>query len=310
MRIGLALGSGGARGLAHCGVLHVLHNEGLLPAAVAGTSMGSIVGALYAETRDPEEVARRLAAYSRDPEFSASWEPFVEDDEDERQEDGFLKEWRRSLHRTILTFKTYTSPAQQSAERLMGPLRQLFRSENIEDLEIPFATVAIDLISGDPVVFTRGPLAEAVYASSAIPGVFPPLPLGEGQLVDGGGSYRVPVRDCRELGAEFVIAVDIPSFSDQEVPDRGIEILMRSDAIARNRLNAFAIRQADFVIRPEVGRFHWANFGAESDIRAEGEAAARQALPQLRRAIKAYQRPGARFRRAVARWANVVSDES
>lgn len=302
MKIGLALGSGGARGLAHCGVLRVLHDEGLMPAAVAGTSMGSIIGALYAETRDPEVVARRLATYSRDPEFRASWEPFVEDDK--RQEDGFLKEWRRSLHRTILTFKTYTSPAQQSAERLMGPLRQLFRSENIEDLAIPFAAIAVDLIGGEPVVFTRGPLAEAVYASSAIPGVFPPLPLGEGQLVDGGGSYRVPVRDCRELGAEFVIAVDIPSFSDQEVPDRGIEILMRSDAIARNRLNDFVIRQADFVIRPEVGRFHWANFGAEAEIRAGGEAAARLALPQLRRAMKTYRRPGARIRRAVARWAD------
>ena len=303
MKIGLALGSGGARGLAHCGVLRVLHDEGLLPAVVAGTSMGSIVGALYAETRDPEEVARRLAAYSRDPEFRASWEPFVEGDE-RQEEGGFLREWRRSLHRTILTFKTYTSPAQQSAERLMGPLRQLFRSENIEDLKIPFATVAIDLISGKPVVFTRGPVVEAVYASSAIPGVFPPLPLGEGQLVDGGGSYRVPVCDCRELGAEFVIAVDIPSFSDQEVPDRGIEILMRSDSIARNRLNTFAIRQADFVIRPKVGRFHWANFSAEAEIRAGGEAAAREALPELRRAIKTYRRPGSRIRRAVARWAS------
>ena len=302
MKIGMALGSGGARGLAHCGVLRVLHDEGLKPVAVAGTSMGSIVGALYAETLDPEEVARRLAVYAGNPEFRASWEPFVEDDE--RQEDSsFLREWRRSLHRTILTFKTYTSPAQQSAERLMGPLRQLFRREAIEDLEIPFAAIAVDLVSGEPIVFRSGPVAEAVYASSAIPGVFPPLPYGKGQLIDGGGSYRVPVRDCRELGAEFVIAVDIPSFSDQEAPDRGIEILMRSDAIARNRLHSFVIRQADFVIRPEVGRFHWANFGAEAEIRKEGEAAARAALPDLLKAMRSHRSPGARMRRRVARWA-------
>ncbi len=303
-RIGVALGSGGARGLAHVGVLGVLEQEGLAPSHIAGTSMGSMIGALYAECCDVAELTRRLWAYTSDREFMASWEPFVEDEELDRER-GRISEFRRSVQRKILTFKTFSSPSQQDAEALFGPLRRLFTVENIEDLKLPFACVAIDLFSGQPRIFDHGFLTSAIYASSAIPGVFPPLPLGGQLLVDGGGPYRVPVNVARGLGAEFVIAIDIPSFMpEKEQFKTGLDTLLRSDAIARMRLNRMVLKQADFVVTPEVGQFHWANFAAADQIREAGEAAMRAALPELRRALRRRgslrARIGERIRRLVS----------
>jgi len=301
-RLGLALGAGGARGLAHLGVMAVLDEAGLRPGCVAGTSMGAIVGAIYADRLDARRAAEAVAEYTGDEKFRESWEPFVEDEEPPTNR-GFFSELRRSLQRRILTFKTFTSPAQQSAETLLAPLRRLFASERIEELGLPFAAVAVDLLDGEPMVFREGPLVEAIYASSAIPGVFPPLAHAGRLLVDGGGPYRVPVSVCRDLGAEFVLAVDIPSFSPaRDEFKTGLDVLMRSDAIARSRLNEMIMREADFVVRPEVGDFHWANFSAADEIRAAGEAAMRERLPELREALSRRAGPGARLRRLMGGW--------
>jgi NTE family protein len=299
MHFGLALGSGGARGLAHVGVLDVLDEEGLRPHCISGTSMGSIVGALYAKYLDADLVDEHLRSYWENPDFKECWAPFVEDDEF-TEDNSFFKEFRRSIERKVLTFKTFTSPAQRGADKLMEPLAELLGDTRIEDLELPFATIAIDLISGDPKVFTEGPLTEAIYASSAIPGVFPPIAMEGKMLTDGGGSYRVPITDCRRLGADFVLAVDIPTFEkDLAGFDRGLDIVMRSDAIARNRLNKMVLQLADFVITPEVGQFHWANMSAAPQIRQQGVLAAREAMPELRKAIRRHRGLGQRFRRAI-----------
>lgn len=285
MKLGLALGAGGARGLAHLGVLQVLEEGGLAPERVAGTSMGAIIGALYAELLDTTEVIRRIELYTSDPHFRESWGAFAEDQE--LQDRNFFQELRRSIQKRILTLRGFTSPSMQGAQSLLKPLQQVFRTQRIEDLQLPFAAVAVDLLSGEPRVFRRGDLVPAIYASSAIPAVFPPLPL-EGQLLtDGGGPYRVPVGVCRELGADFVLAIDIPSFSAEGGDFRtALEVFLRSDQITRNRLNELVLREADFVVHPSVEAFHWANFGAAERIRAAGADAMREALPELRRKLR------------------------
>ena len=124
MRLGVALGSGGARGLAHVGVLSVLEQEGLTPFCIAGTSMGAIVGALYADQLDAQSVADRIRAYTEDPQFQATWEPFLEG-ETPQADRGFFQGLRRSIHRKILTFKTFTSPSLQTADPLLEPLQRV-----------------------------------------------------------------------------------------------------------------------------------------------------------------------------------------
>ena len=309
IRLGLALGSGGARGLAHLGVLGVLEEEGLSPHCVSGTSMGAIIGALYCEVGKTELVSERLSIYTEDPEFKRCWEPFVQDGEMESR--GRLDEFRKSIQRRILSFKTFTSPAQQKAEQLLEPLRKLFDVESIEDLRIPFACVAMDLISGEPRFFTQGFLVSAIYASGAIPGVFPPLPLGGQLLIDGGGPYRVPIGLARRLGADFVLAIDIPSFAAAKDEFRtGLDILMRSDAIARQRLNHIVLKEADLVITPDVGKFHWANFGAAERVREAGADAMRAALPELRSRLARHESVGYKLRRGIVRLCGAGDDPS
>lgn len=301
IRLGLALGSGGARGLAHLGVLSVLERAGLRPACIAGTSMGAIVGAVYAELGNAAAATERLRAYTADPSFRASWEPFVIGDDLERQ--SLFREMRLSLQRKLLEFRGFLSPSMQHADHLRGPLQRALRTRTIEELGLPFAAVAIDLLSGEAVVFHRGDLVSAVYASSAIPGVVPPLRRGGQLLVDGGGVHHVPVAACRDLGADFVLAVDVPAFADERHEYKtALDVFLRSDQIAREQLGRLQLRDADMIVRPDIARFHWAHFAAAERIRTAGETAMEAALPELRRRLSRRRAVGHRLRRRVGGW--------
>ncbi len=284
--IGLALGSGGARGLAHAGVLEALEEAGIRPHLVAGTSMGSIVGGLYAQDPDPVKVWRRLKAYVGNEEFASYWAPFVpRDDAEARDPQSRLTGVYDFMQRKLIAVKTVTQAYMQDRDRLMDPLAELFGPVGFEELQIPLAAVALDLISGDKVVYTSGPVAEGIYASSAIPSVFPPVATDGRMICDGGGPFRVPVDTCRDLGADFVIAVDIPAFEETSF-STGLDMILRSNTIARQRLNRFVCAQADFVIRPEVTEFHWADFSSGDECRQRGLEAGRAAVPELTRQLR------------------------
>jgi NTE family protein len=284
--IGLALGSGGARGLAHAGVLDALAEAGLRPDLVVGTSMGSIIGGLYAQDPDTSSVWSRLESYVGNDDFASYWAPFVPRNELEaRDPQHRLAGIHDFMQRKMIAVKTVTRPWIQDASRLRGPLDNLFGAVTFADLEIPFAAVALDLISGNSVVFREGPLVDGIYASSAIPAVFPPFERDGMVICDGGGPFRVPVEACRDLGATFVIAVDIPAFEDTNF-STGLDIVLRSNTIARQRLNRFVCAMADFVIRPDVTQFHWADFQAGEACRARGYLAARAVLPDLLAELK------------------------
>jgi NTE family protein len=299
--IAVALGSGGARGLAHAGVLDALTEAGIRPALVVGTSMGSIIGGLFAQNPDPADVWRRLDGYVNNEEFASYWAPFVPRNEAEaRDPQHRLAGVYDFMQRKLIAVKTVTRPWIQEEHRLRGPLEQLFGKVNFADLEIPFAAVALDLISGNSVVCREGPLVDGIYASSAIPAVFPPVERDGMVLCDGGGPFRVPVEACRDLGADFVIAVDIPAFEDTRFAT-GLDMVLRSNTIARQRLNRFVCAMADFVIRPDVTQFHWADFSAGEACRARGYLAARAVLDDLQAELqrRGDAGPGERVRRVV-----------
>jgi NTE family protein len=176
-RVGLALGSGGARGAAHVGVLKVLEREDIKVSAIAGSSIGAMVGGAYA-------AGLPLA----------------------RIEEEWLTANRPRLLRSFLP--TFPRAGLSSGAGLRRYLREVLGDVGIEHLPTPFAAVATDLDTGEAVVLRQGPLVEAICASTAIPGIFQPVRLGGRLLVDGGLVEPLPVRICRELGAEIVIAVD------------------------------------------------------------------------------------------------------
>jgi len=298
--IGLALGSGGARGLAHVGVLQALEEAGIRPGRIAGTSMGAIVGGLYAQAPDTARVWSRLQTYVGNPDFASYWAPFVP-----RGDNGEREYWHRFsgvfdfMQRKMIAVKTVTRAWQQDEAKLRGPLFELFGPGDFGDLEIPFAAVALDLKAGERVVFRDGPLVDGVYGSCAIPAVFPPL-AREGKLIcDGGGPFRVPVETCREMGADVVVAVDIPAYDDSDF-STGLDMILRSNTVARQRLNAYVCATADFVIRPAVTDYHWADFANGQIARERGYAAGAAALPELQELLRARRRLGHRLRRKLA----------
>jgi NTE family protein len=284
--LGLALGSGGARGLAHAGVLQALDETGLQPQVIAGTSMGALVGGLYAETVDAAETWRRLAIFAEDEEFQETWAPFIPKGSGPEEAHGRLADLIDAVHKKVLAVKTVTRPSLVDAQRLRRPLETLFTARDFSGLQLPFVALGVDLQHGTRVAFREGDLLDAVYASAAIPGVFPPLQRGASQIVDGGAPFRVPIDACRELGATLVIAVDIPAF-DSEVKQyrTGLEMMLRTDAIARLRLNELQLAQADLVISPDVSDYHWADFRCAEDCREQGYLAGRAAIPELRRML-------------------------
>jgi NTE family protein len=301
-RIGLALGSGGARGLSHAGVLDALQEAGIVPDLVVGSSMGSIVGALFAEKPDAAHVWQRLNDFVSDEQFGAYWAPFVP-----RDDDGEEQMWQSRLsgifdfmQRKMIAVKTVTRLYLEDADRLRTPLEKLLTAKDFSDLAVEFAAVAMDLVSGKPVVFTKGDLVDAVYASSAIPAVFPPLRRKGMLICDGGGPYRVPVETCRALGAEIVVAVDIPAFEETKF-STGLDLILRSNTVARQRLNHFVCATADLVIRPDVSQFHWADFRSGDACRARGYVAGREAMEPLQRLLADWNSLGGRLRRVVAR---------
>jgi len=275
-RLGLALGSGGARGLAHAGVLQALHEAGIPVGMVAGTSMGALVGALYASDPDPDTLWQHVRTYIEDPDFAGHWDAFVP-----REGNGRLEGLFDFMHRGRVAVRTMTSLAAESRDSLHGPLTRSFAdTPRFEDLVLPFAAVALDLMSGNKVVFREGSLVDALYASCAIPGIFPPVERDDEMIVDGGGPYRVPVEACRESGADFVVAVDIPGYRETNLRS-GFDLGMRSNTVARDRLNDFVCASADFVIRPAVQTFHWADFKNGDAIREIGYQSTMNCLPAL-----------------------------
>lgn len=177
-RIGIALGSGGARGWAHVGVLQRLQEMGAPIACVAGTSVGAIVGAAYAAGRLDvlEDLSHRL-------------------------------DWR-SVARLFVEV-SFPRSGLINGRRVQQLLQDVVGAANIEDLSVPYAAVATDLLSEEPVVLRRGPLIDAIRASIAIPGIFVPARIGGRDLIDGGTTNPLPVDVARHLGADRVIAVDI-----------------------------------------------------------------------------------------------------
>lgn len=261
VRIGLALGGGAAKGFAHIGVIKVLEAHGFKPDVVAGTSAGSVVGALYASGMDPFELQQQAFAL----------------DEDRIRDVRFF------------------SGGLIEGRKLQDYVNQLVDRRLMQDMRIPFAAVATRLETGERVVFTRGDTGRAVRASSSIPGVFEPVALAGKHYVDGGVTSPVPVDTARELGADIVVAVDISARASGKTPPHLLGIVNQSLAIMGSRLGEQELARADVVIRPAVTDIGPTDFASRDRAILEGERAALAALPQLRAEVAAI-----RARRAAA----------
>jgi len=282
VKIGLALGSGGARGLAHIGVLKALEEQKIPIDLIVGTSMGAIIGGIYAQEPNAQRLEKLVKKYVCRHDFQEGWLGFLKD-ELNRKEENLLRELSHFVRKKYLSYLTTHRLSLEKKERLLNPLKELLRNEPMEKTKIGFATVAIDLTTGKEVVFQKGSIIDAVYASSAIQGVFPPLILNNKILVDGGPTSGVPIEITKKLGADFVIAVNVPQIPRKEKEFKnGLEVILRSDWVAQAKLNQLNLSFADVVVTPAVRSIHWANFGKVDDCIQRGYQATIRRIDQIK----------------------------
>jgi NTE family protein len=247
-RIGLALGGGFARGIAHIGILKVLEEEKIPISFVAGTSVGALIGAAYCggvSTSELEDVAIRV----RFRDF-ARW-----------------------------TLSRYGFATNQ---RMIGFLNSLLKIKNFEELRIPLAITATDFATGEGVVFHSGPLVDPVRASCAYPGMFLPVNIRGRLLVDGMLAHAVPSVPLREMGADRVLAVHLKGcWSKAEGPRHVFDVIGQCFAIAQEMNCAAWKEAADLVLEPDVKGFQYDEFERSKDLVRAGEVVMRQALPEV-----------------------------
>jgi NTE family protein len=225
-RVGLVLGAGGARGFAHIGVIQALNQHHIPIDCIVGSSMGALVGALYATHLDIE-LLRKVALQLK------------------------RKHWL-----DLVVPKT----GLVAGEKVKELVKLLTHGKNIEELKIPLAVVATDLRKGERRVFRTGPAYQAVRASISIPGIFVPVMDGEDVLVDGGVIDRLPVSVAREMGADIVIAVDIPFDSRDETITTLFDVIAQTIDVMERQMASIQQLNTDITLFPKVGHITVADF--------------------------------------------------
>ena len=263
MRARLALGGGGVRGFFHLGLLSELQKAGVEIEALAGTSAGALAAAAYAFGL-PLEVEPILEA-TKDPELLR------------------LSHAGR-LQSGILLLRGLRKPALASNHRYREGLRRLFQEARLEDAPLPVVLLAADLLTGEPVYLRRGPVVDAVLASSSIPGVFPPLEHGDRLLVDGDVVEKVPTSALLDLGNAPLVAVDVSNPEPKNPPQNSLEAALLAGEASRRRLKALALERAEIVVSISLDApIDTFDFHRAEDVYQQGRETAPWLIEQLAR---------------------------
>ncbi|GJM15416.1 MAG: esterase [Thermodesulfobacteriota bacterium] len=257
MKLGLALGGGGAKGFAHLGILEVFTEAGIEFDVVAGTSIGAFIGAVY--------ISDNLSD---------------------------LKQYAVGIGIADLPFllgPTWPKGGLFSGKFLEKLIDKFIQVENIEDLKKPFAAVCVDLNKGETITFTSGNIKRAIRASTSIPGLFKPIMFEDKLLVDGGVLESVPDKAVRDIGADFVLAIDLlsdlsgnDSFKNTKPPSI-VDVVQRSSILAQRIITEYKFKEhpPDLVISPPLSHIKVMDFHNGKSIVEIGREAAKKVLPEL-----------------------------
>ncbi len=285
-RIGLALSGGGARGAAHIGVLKILERERVPIDYIAGTSMGSIVGGMYASGMSLEEIETQLLA--------VDWESVFIDKID-RENRSFQRKTDDRLGLLDIRFgfgggatlPTGLVQGQKINELLISLTLPVADIENFDDLAIPFRAIAADIQTGEKVVLDSGNLAKAIRASMSVPAIMAPVPWGERNLVDGGIAGNLPVEVVREMGADIVIAIDISTpLSEEDAAASLLTVVGQlSGFLTRNNVEASiaSLGPQDILLVPDLGDIGAGDFTRMAEAIPTGIDSAEAVVSELRK---------------------------
>jgi len=284
LKVALALGGGAARGLAHLGVLRALERAGVRVDMVLGTSIGSLVGGAYCCLGDATQTELIFRRFVVSREFRRTEFDFLKDSR--REEPSLLYSVSNLIKRGIFYSFSMTRPSFIPEENFMHNINSLVPDVLIGETKVPFYPVAADLETGEEVILKSGSLRRGICASSAIPGLLPPIRIDGRVLIDGGWVSKVPVLAAFRRKADMVIGVDIsPELEDTKDLSKGFDVLVRANAIKAEALKNFQCRLADVIIRPKVGQVHWADFSGAVALIDEGDRAATLKLPEIQEKI-------------------------
>ena len=283
-KLGLALGGGGARGLAHIGVLKVLDEEGIKIKAITGCSMGAVIGGLYAYFGNAKEVEKFIYNAVKEPCFERlGMNAFTENGKIPNK--NYFEQFFDYIDARLHAIKTLNRLSYFD-EEVTKELYELIPDIPIETLDINFSAIATDLISGEEINFSKGSLRNAIKASSAIPGIYPPAKIENYLLIDGSASESVPAGRVKEIGADRVLAVDVTRSIKVVSPTKNIlDILYRAEDITSYHLSLLRLREADLIIRPKVKNLSWADFDKTAEIISSGEVAARENITLIKKLV-------------------------
>ena len=289
-KVGLALGGGGVRGFSHIGVLNVLEQEGIDIDVIVGTSAGALIGGAYASGQSPREIEAKIDAYICSPEFEASTLKLVGQTFSPENR-SFFKKTQNFVVNRFWFVRAFFKPSMLPSGDFQSLISYFLPEIDIRETKIPFRAVSTDLITGKKIVFSEGSLRQAVLASCSVPGAVEPVRQGDWILADGGITSVVPIHATREAGADVVIAVMVDRDSPASISiETGKDVLYRAGEITTNALEAAELKDADVIIRPQVGDLHWMDYSRASDLIKIGEQAARESLENIQASLPLYRR--------------------
>ncbi len=283
LKIGLVLGGGGARGLAHIGVLKVLEKNNIPIHVITGTSMGALIGALYAQHPDAEWVENRVQQFLNSDVFRRSGGNVFKQHRADYEPEDVLRQLSHRIKKRIVINLAAHRISLMKGERLQLAIDELIDDGKIEDTKIPFACASTDLRYGETVVFTNGSLRYALRASAAIPGFIPPVAQNGRLLIDGSVCNNFPVEAARMLGANFIIASDVMLDVDPKIELKNvIDIVIRSNMVSTNAVNSLLLEKVEHVIRPQTGKTHWSDFEDFDSLFRKGYDAAHEEIEKIK----------------------------
>ena len=286
LKVGLALGGGAARGAAHIGILKVLERENIPIHIIAGTSIGAIIGAMYATHPSAVEIERKAYEYIESKQFKLLKFDFLDEEKYSRKGSGFFYKFTHHIKKGIFYNLSLAMKSLISEEEFRGHIEALIDDIDIKETRVKFAAITLNITMGSESVLKKGSLRRAVSASCAIPGILPPVKVNGHEFVDGGNIDLVPVQPASELGANVIIAVDVSKGIDGPFNSNcGIDVVIRAEKIAGYTLNQIRIREADIVLKPDVKNIFWADFSTFGHCVQKGEEEATRNLYKIKRLL-------------------------
>ena len=298
-KVGLVLSGGGAKGLAHIGVLKVLEEQGVKIDYIGGTSMGAIIGGLYASGY----TATQLDSIFKSVDADALLQDYIP-----RNSKSFYEKRNDEIYAIQLPFNNFKIGSPVSISRgmynynLLNELLAHVRFENnFSKLPIPFLCVATDVVSGEAVIIESGNLPQSILASGAFPSLYTPVEIDAKLLIDGGVVNNYPIEEIRKKGIDIIIGVDVQDGKKERENIKGMfDILMQIANYGMYDGMEEKVKATDIYIKPDIANYSVITFDKGSEIIQKGIEAAKEKLPQIKQLSSNYNKPNFKYRLTVA----------